>query len=324
VHSPDTVTSQLQQYADRWCSILGQSDEQVANQIREDQVDILMDLTLHTAHNRLLVFARKPAPVQVTYLAYCGSSGMSTMDYRLSDPHLDPLDTDLSCYTEATLRLPRTYWCYLAGPSPTPCLTPAIGNGFVTFGCLNNFAKVSIAALDLWARILLAVPGSRMIIHASPGQYLIDVTERFARVGVEKSRVHFVGRQLWSEYAQTYSQIDIALDPFPYGGGITTCDALWMGVPVVTLSGNTAVGRGGRSILSNIGLPELIAFTPDQYVQIAIDLARDCDRMDGYRQGMRARMLGSPLLDGASFARDVEAAYRQMWRTWCETVSAIK
>jgi predicted O-linked N-acetylglucosamine transferase (SPINDLY family) len=323
VRCPDAVTSQLQQHADDWRNIVGLSDDQAAGQIREDRIDILVDLTLHTADSRLLVFARKPAPVQVTYLGYCASTGLSAMDYRLSDPHMDPPDADVSCYSEKTVRLPRTYWCYQpGGPTDEPSPPPVVKEGFVTFGCLNNFAKVSPAALDLWARILLAAPDSRMILHAHPGTHREDVMRKMQRAGVAPHRLGFVGKQPWAEYVQTYSQIDIALDPFPYGGGITTCDALWMGVPVVTLSGQTAVGRGGRSILSNLGLPELIAFNADQYVQIAIDLARNREQLVSLRQSMRDRMITSPLMDAQGFVRELEAAYRRMWRTWCETVSA--
>jgi predicted O-linked N-acetylglucosamine transferase (SPINDLY family) len=313
VPSPDAMTRRLQQHADHWRTIVGLSDEQVASQIRLDGIDILVDLTLHMASNRLLVFARKPAPVQVTYLAYCGSSGMSAIDYRISDPYLDPPGSDLSCYSEETVRLPRTYWCYQPGASPAPAPAPALKNGFITFGCLNNFAKVSPVALDLWATILVAVPKSRLIIHASPGAHLNDIARRMERAGVEASRVLFIGKQPWAAYMQTYAEIDIALDPFPYAGGITTCDALWMGVPAVTLSGETAVGRGGRSILSNLGLMELIAFSPDQYARIAIDLAQDRDRITDLRDRMQDRMLASPLMDAPRFARDMEAAYRQMW-----------
>ena len=219
------------------------------------------------AHNRLLVFARKPAPVQATYLGYCGSTGMEAMDYRLSDPYLDPPDADLSFYSERTIRLPETYWCYSpAGPTPEPSPPPAAAVGYVAFGCLNNFAKVSPPALDLWAEILQRVPRSRLIVHAPPGRHLDAVRERFAGKGISPDRLEFVDKQPWPQYMQTYSRIDIALDPFPWGGGITTCEALWMGMPVVSLVGRTAVGRGGASILANIGMPELLARTPDQYV----------------------------------------------------------
>jgi protein O-GlcNAc transferase len=314
---PDEITSQFREKADLWRNIVGLSDEQVAQQIREDRIDILVDLTLHMAKNRMLVFARKAAPVQLTYLGYCGSTGMEVVDYRLSDPHLDPPDADLSCYSEKMLRLPRTYWCYRPIATPAPSPSPAMENNFITFGCLNNFAKVSTGAIDLWAMILSSMPNSRIIIHAPAGKHRDDVLNRFELAGVTTDRILFVGTQRSSEYLQTFRRIDIALDPFPYCGGITTCDALWMGVPVVTLSGQTAVGRGGRSILSNLGLTELIAFTQDQYMQIAIDLAGDQDRMNALRRDMRARMQASPLMDAAGFARDIEAAYRQMWRTWC-------
>ena len=320
VLSPDAITSRFQQHADRWRNIVGCADEKVATQIREDRIDILVDLSLHTGNNRLLVFARKPAPVQVTYMAYCSSSGMGPIDYRLSDPHIDPPDTDLSCHSEKTVRLPRTYWCYQpAGPADEPSASPVLKNRFITFGCLNGFAKVSTPALDLWTKILLAVPNSRMILHAPPGTHIEETAQRLHDAGVAKSRLTFVPWQTWTQYTGTCSQIDIALDPFPYAGGITTCAMLWMGVPVVTLSGKTAVGRGGRSILSNIGLTELIAFMPDQYAKIAIELAQDWRRLDDLRQGMRARMGASPLMDAEQFARDVETAYRRMWRNWCET-----
>jgi predicted O-linked N-acetylglucosamine transferase (SPINDLY family) len=320
VATPDGVSRELQQHAQCWRNIVGLSDDQVAQQIREDQIDILVDLALHSAHNRLLVFARKPAPVQVTWLGYCGSTGMTAMDYRLSDPHLDPPDTDLSCYAEQTLRLPRTYWCYQPRGSVAPSARPPVlDNHFVTFGSLNNFAKVSAPSLDLWARILLNVPNSILMLHAPPGEARIHVLQHFERCSVQPARIQFVPKQSWNAYVQTYSQIDIALDPFPFGGGITTCDALWTGVPVITLSGNTAVGRGGRSILSNLGLPDLIAFSSREYVEIACNLARDPQRIATLRAGMRARMLASPLMDAKAFARDIEAIYRQIWRTWCRS-----
>jgi protein O-GlcNAc transferase len=265
-----------------------------------------------------LIFARRPAPVQVTYLGYCASTGLETMDYRLSDPHLDPPDSDLSHYTERTIRLPETYWCYApADLTPEPSLSPPVEEtGHITFGCLNNFAKVSPAS-DLWAEILQNVPGSRLIVHSHPGTHLKTVRERFADKNVSPDRLEFMGRQAHREYLATYGRIDIALDPFPWGGGITTCDALWMGVPVVSLIGRTAVGRGGASILSNIGLPELIARTPQEYIEIAISLATDLPRLAELRRTLRSRMQASPLMDAPRFARNVEAAYQQMWRNWC-------
>jgi predicted O-linked N-acetylglucosamine transferase (SPINDLY family) len=318
---PDALTGQLRRHADVWRSIVGLSDFQAATLIRQDRIDILVDLSLHTAKNHLLVFAHKPAPVQVTYLGYCGSTGMDAMDYRLSDPYLDPSDSDLSFYSERTIRLPETYWCYrVAGPTPEPSPPPVSMTEYITFGCLNNFAKASPPALDLWAEILRAVPSSRLIVHSHPGTHVDAVRRRFAGNGVSPDRLEFPTRQPWPQYIQTYGRIDIALDPFPWGGGITTCDALWMGVAMVTLLGRTAVGRGGASILTNLGLPELIAQTPQQYVQIAAGLASDLPRLAELRRTLRARMQSSPLMDAPRFARNVEAAYRQMWRAGCADV----
>jgi predicted O-linked N-acetylglucosamine transferase (SPINDLY family) len=315
----DTLTDQLRGYSDVWRSIVGLSDPQAADLIRQDGIDILVDLALHMAENRLVIFAHKPAPVQATYLGYCGSTGMDAMDYRLSDPYMDPPDSDLSLYSERTIRLPETYWCYgVSGPAPESSPLPAAAAGCVTFGCLNNFAKVSPPALDLWAEILRRLPRSRLIVHSHPGAHLDAVRERFAGKGISPDRLEFPNWRPWPQYVQIHGRIDVALDPFPWGGGITTCDALWLGVPVVSLAGRTAVGRGGASILSNVGLPELIARTPQQYVQIAMDLAGDLPRLAELRRMLRGRMQASPLMDAPRFARNVEAAYRQMWRTWCE------
>jgi predicted O-linked N-acetylglucosamine transferase (SPINDLY family) len=320
VLAPDHLTDRVRAQTHHWRSSVGLSDAQAAAIIRDDRIDILVDLALHTSGNRLLVFARKPAPVQATYLAYAGSSGLSTMDYRLSDPHLDPVTDppggDQSVYSEKTVRLPATYWCYQ--PLVDLPLSPrrAAQGAPITFGCLNNFCKVNAAVLELWARVLHAVPGSRLILHTQPGNHRAAVLERFARGGVDPSRINLVGRVSTHDYFQLYQQIDIALDTNPFGGGTTTCDALWMGVPVITLAGERAVGRGGVSILSNIGLPDLIANSPEHYVVLAATLAGDLARLSELRSSLRGRMRSSPLMDAPRFARDVEAAYRQMWLNW--------
>jgi protein O-GlcNAc transferase len=271
------------------------------------------------AGSRLLVFARKPAPVQVTYLAYCSTTGLDTIDYRLSDPYLDPPGGDESVYSERTVRLPRTYWCYQ--PSVPPMSVgplPALSRGYVTFGCLNNFCKVSEPTLAAWSRILLSIPESRLLLNASEGSHRQRVLDRLGREGIEPHRIQFVGRLPAPEYFHLYDGIDIALDPFPYGGGTTTCDALWMGVPVVSLLGRTAVGRGGMSILSNVGLPDWVVRTEDAYVKLATQWALDLGRLNELRSTLRRRMEASPLMDAPKFARDIEAAYRGMWREWCE------
>jgi predicted O-linked N-acetylglucosamine transferase (SPINDLY family) len=194
---------------------------------------------------------------------------------------------------------------------------PADTSGRPTYGCLNNFAKVSKGALDLWLEILQRAPGSRLLLHVPGGQAQTAVRDRFARAGIETDRLELVGMQPWSEYIRTLERIDLALDPFPYGGGITTCDSLWMGVPVVSLAGQTAVGRGGCSILSNLGLAEFVAKTPKQYLEIAVSWINDRPRLRELRRGLRQRMENSPLRDARGFARAVENAYREMWRSWC-------
>jgi protein O-GlcNAc transferase len=318
VDKPDAMSQRLRSFADQWREIARLSDQETAELVRQDQIDILVDLTLHMADNRLLLFARKPAPVQVSYLGYCGGTGLKTIDYRISDPHMDPSEEDLKYYSEKTVRLPHSYWCYQRpDPAPQVMPPPVLKNGYITFGCLNNFAKVSPATQQLWAKVLKAVPNSRVLIHSQPGKHLDAVRNRFAAEGVTADRVEFVGKQAFWQYLICYGRIDIALDPFPYGGGITTCDGLWMGVPAVTLSGQTAVGRGGRSILCNIGLGEWVAYTLEDYVRVATDLAGNIDRLKELRYGLRERMLTSPLMDAKQFARHVEIAYREMWRNWC-------
>jgi protein O-GlcNAc transferase len=315
---PDEMTERLRNLCDQWRDVLLLGDEGLAEQIRADGIDILIDLSLHTADNRLRTFAIEPAPVQITYLGYCGTSGVEGMHYRFSDPHLDPAGMDLTCYSEETIRLPESYWCYAPGrETPEPSALPAMENGYVTFGSMNQFAKVSTEAIDLWCEILKRTPGSRLLIHAPFGKYLDATRERFDRNGIAAERVEFVDRQTWEPYIRTYHRIDIGLDTFPYNGGITTCDTIWMGVPVISLSGETPVGRGGRSILSNLGLGDLVANTPEQYVDLAVKLAGDLSRLRELRRTLRERMRSSSLMDGPRFARNVEGAYREAWGRWC-------
>ena len=240
---------------------------------------------------------------------------MEAIDYRLSDPYLDPPGTDLSVYSEKTIHLPHTYWCYQpGGATPDVAAPPSVKNGFIVFGCLNNFAKVSAAALELWGRLLTALPSSRLVLYCPSKGNWEPVRAKFEATGIAADRLALISHQSFAGYIGSYAHIDLALDPFPYGGAITTCDSLWMGVPVVTLSGRTAVGRAAESILSNIGLPELVAKAPDEYVQIAMSLANDPQRLASLRLGLRRRMAESPLMDTRQFARDMEAAYRKMWR----------
>lgn len=314
----DTNTERLRGACDVWRETLGLKDEQLADRIREDRIDVLVDLTAHASGNRMLLFARKPAPVQVTWLAYCGTTGLETMDYRLSDPYFDPSGADEQYYSETTVRLPRTYWCYQPLPIAPPLgPLPALAAGHISFGCLNNTWKPTTPALAAWWRLMRQVPGSQLIAHFHEGSQRREIAEQAQAEGIDPGRLQFVGRMPATQYLEQYNRIDIALDPFPYPGGTTSCDALWMGTPVVSLAGQTAVSRAGLSILSNIGLPELVAHDPDEYVRIASGLASDLPRLQELRSTLRDRMQRSPLMDAPGFARDIEAAYRRMWINLC-------
>jgi predicted O-linked N-acetylglucosamine transferase (SPINDLY family) len=318
VSRPDEQTQKLRQAADVWRDTLRLSDAQLAEQIRKDGIDILVDLALHGDGHRLLAFARKPAPVQVTWLGYAGTTGLGAMDYRLSDPYLDPPGED-EPYSERTLRLPHCFWNYSPyAEAMQVSELPALKNQFVTFGCFNNFAKASEVAQRLWAQVLAATPKSRMLIEAPPGEHRAALQRLFAEYGVAGDRVEFFPRVSLEEYFRLYQRVDLCLDPTPFGGGTTTFDSLWMGVAVVSLLGRTVAGRGGASILSNLGLPELIARTPQEYVAIATGLAADLPRLAALRSGLRQKMQQSPLTDITQFTVDLEAAFRQMWVDWCK------
>jgi len=326
---PDPTTRQFQQLADRWHSIVGVSDEQAAQLIRDDQIDILVDLSLHLAHNRLLIFARKPAPVQVTFGGYPGSTGLSTIDYRLSDPYLDPFDAahggppgvDESMYSEQTVRLPDTFWCYdpLEDGDVVVNSLPALEKGFITFGCLNNFCKINPTILALWAQVMKQVENSRLMLLMKPGSHRQETLDRLSQQGIDPATVQINPPQSHRRYLESYHRIDLGLDSFPYNGHTTSLDSLWMGVPVVTLVGQSAVSRAGWCQVSNLGLRELAAANPEQFVEIAVELAKDLPRLAHLRSTLRRRMEQSPLMDAAKFARNIESAYRQMWRKWCES-----
>jgi predicted O-linked N-acetylglucosamine transferase (SPINDLY family) len=322
---PDSATEIARKNADVWRRTLGMADEKLANLIRQDQIDILIDLTMHTKRNRLLVFARKPVPVQATYLAYPGTTGLETMDYRITDLYLDPVGTDKRFQSEKTVRLPHSFWCYQPhrlAPEIGPL--PASTRGHVTFGCLNLFGKMNEPMFDLWARIMNNVPASRIVLYCFEGSQQKRLLDYFAGRALDASRIELVPRTLPAKYFAKYNEIDIALDTHPFPGGTTSCDALWMGVPVVTLAGSTPLSRGGVSILSNAGLSELIAGSHDHYVEIATALAKDVERIAQYRATLRAQMAASPLMNAPQHACDIESAYRQMWRNWCAAPAGLK
>jgi protein O-GlcNAc transferase len=320
VAAPDAVTRRVRQHADVWRDTAGLSDGALAEQVRADGIDVLVDLTVHMSQHRLLAFARRPAPVQVTWLGYPGTTGVQAIDYRLSDPYLDPPgDARDVLYAERTVRLPDTFWCYdpLIDGVPVGGL-PAAHNGFVTFGCLNNFCKVTDGTLRLWGRVLGRVPGSRLLLLTPAGSARRRVLDVLGDAGVDAGRVAFVGRQPRRSYLETYHRIDVGLDTVPYNGHTTSLDSCWMGVPVVTRVGEAAVGRAGWGQLSNLGLTHLAAHDDEAFVSIATSLAGDLDGLAAMRATLRQRLVTSPLGDGPRFARNVEAAYRQMWVAHCE------
>jgi protein O-GlcNAc transferase len=318
IDAEDEITRCIRSCARVWRDTVGMGDERLAEQIREDGIDVLVDLTSHTGFNRLLVFARKPAPVQVTYLAYPGTTGIEGMDYRITDAYLDPPGISDAFYCEKSVRV-ESYWCYRPPIEDLEVTAPpAAEAGFVTFGCLNGFRKVTAATLETWCAVLSAVGDSRMLIHAEEGSHRQRVREFFQGRGIDPQRIEFSGKLPLRDYMEQYCRIDIALDPFPFAGGTTTCDSLWMGVPVVTLAGRTAVGRGGISILSNAGFAEFIAGDIGQYIRLATDLAGDLPRMIELRSRQREIMRKSRLMDARQFAANMEAAFRQMWGQWCK------
>jgi predicted O-linked N-acetylglucosamine transferase (SPINDLY family) len=317
----DAVTERFMALADRWRDTPGQSDAAVAEMIAADQIDILVDLAGHTAGHRLGVFARKPAPVQVSWLGYPATTGLPTLDYRLVDAVTDPPGPADALATETLIRLEDGFLCYEPAPdAPDPGPPPGLANGFVTFGSFNNQTKLSPTALKTWARLLKAVPTARLLFK---GGFVIDpgarerVSAAFEAEGVAPDRLilhGFTGTP--AEHLAVYNQIDMALDPFPYNGTTTTCETLWMGVPVVTLAGQAHAGRVGASLLSLVGLEDLIAEDLDGYIRIATALAADPDRLTDLRRTLRPRMAASPLCDAPAFARKMEAAYRALWQRW--------
>ena len=310
---PDEISERLSGYADVWRLTHDKSDTQLAEMIIADGIDILVDLTMHMNQGRPMVFAGRAAPVQVAWLAYPGTTGVAAMDYRFTDPWLDPHGE--GCYTETSIRLADTFWCYdplVAGLQPNEL--PALTAGHITFGCLNNFCKVSDDTIRRWGKIMKRMPSSRLILLSyagSPRRHVLDLMEEF---DIAAERIEFVGYQPRSQYLETYHRIDICLDTLPYNGHTTSLDACWMGVPVVTQVGNTIVGRAGWSQLNNLGLHHLAAFDERAFVEIAVSLASDLQSLNRLRQTLRGKMQASPLMDAKRFAAAIEDAYRKIWR----------
>lgn len=318
VRRPDAVTQTIASYADRWREVEELDDEQLASMIRADGIDILIDLTMHMADGRPLLFCRKPAPVQIAWLAYPGTTGIKSIDYRLTDPCLDP-PTDHIQYAEQILHLDDTFWCYdPLTDKPDVNALPALANGHITFGCLNNPCKLSDRTLQMWNGVMQRISSAKLLLMIPPGGAREHTTLRLEQHGIAKHRIRYAAFRPRADYLNTYHEIDLCLDTFPYNGHTTSLDSMWMGVPVVTRIGGTAAGRAGYSQLSKLGLEDLAARTDEEFIDLAVHLASDPARLSTLRESMRQRMTASPLMDGARFARSIERVYRLAWQTWCE------
>lgn len=329
----DALSAEFRRLSETWRDVRGVPDDKLAQMIREDSVDILVDLSLHTAGNRLPVFARQPAPVQLSFAGYPESTGVEGIGYRISDPYLetgalqvargqgDETDsTDAKWIDSRNERvfLIDSFWCYdPCGMEVAINALPARQAGYVTWGGLNHFRKVNDKVLKLWARLMAEARDSRLLLLSPSGSYRQRALEIMRSHGVGEERVESVSQCSRRGYLELYRRVDIMLDPFPYGGHTTSLDALWMGVPVVSLAGKEIVSRAGLSQLSNLGLPELVAHSEEEYVRIAADLARNRERLAELRATLRARLESSVLMNGERFARGIERAYRAMWRQWC-------
>jgi len=315
----DAFSEKLRQRVDHWHDVGTLGGTQLDALVRQHRIDILIDLSGHTAGNRLLVFARKPAPIQVTYLGYPTTTGLRAMDYRITDDIADPAGADVN-YVEKLVRLPGCFLCY-QGPSDAPDIAalPALAAGTVTFGSFNNFAKVSPETMRLWAEVLRAVPDSRLLIKSrglgDPGTLAL-VRKALAETGADLSRIEIRSHaKNFRDHLDTYNQVDIALDTFPYNGTTTTCEALWMGAPVVTLSGATHCSRVGQTLLAHVGFDQWVAKDAAQYVAIAGELAANLDELRHIRRTLRDRLSASSLCDAPAFTRRYEDALRQLVET---------
>mgnify|MGYP001262483097 CR=1 FL=1 len=321
VKNPDAVTDRLRRSSDHWCSIVGKSDDSAADQIRHDQIDILVDLAGHTENNRLLVLARKPAPVQVTWLGYPNTTGLESVDYRFTDEIADPVGLSDQFYSEELVRLPNGFLSYQGIESASSTsVPPCLECGHVTFGSFNNLTKVTHEVVSLWIEILRVVPDAHLLLKSKS---LADtgVRERFldmfseGQISRDRIDLHSHMPSL-QHHLHLYSQVDIGLDPFPYNGTTTTCEALWMGVPVVTLLGDRHAGRVGASLMNRVGLHQLIAADQRSYLDAAAGLAEDTDTLASLRRSLREGMRKSELCNATGFARTVEGAYSSMWKTY--------
>jgi predicted O-linked N-acetylglucosamine transferase (SPINDLY family) len=317
----DEITERFMTLADRWHDIVALDDDEVAQHIVDDGIDILVDLAGHTTGNRLAVFARKPAPLQFTWLGYLATTGLRTIDYRLCDARTDPSGVAERWQVETPARLPDAQWCYQP-QVPLPAVTPLprLSRGHWTFGSFNQASKLNPRLLLAWAELLAAIPDSRLrIVGAANDLFEANTRAVFENAGLAANRLELIGRIDIEAYFSTYAGVDIALDAFPYNGATTTCDALLMGVPVATIAGDRAIARGGKSLLGVLGLDDWVAESHEALVPMLLRQTADPQRLAVLRAELPQRMRASPLMDGPRFARGVEAVFRDAWRKACET-----
>jgi predicted O-linked N-acetylglucosamine transferase (SPINDLY family) len=327
VAAPDTMTQHLQSKAHQWRHTVNMPHEVLFNGIRQDKIDILVDLAGHMGNNRMQVFARKPAPIQVSYLGYPATTGLPAIDYRIVDSVTDP-PGEPSCHTEELVRLPDVFCCYLGPPHlPLETSPPSQRSKTITLGSLHKLEKLNDQVIDLWCQILKDLPSARILLGRDTlqGKTTERLLERFRKRGIDSSRINLRQANSFSlQHMQLYDEMDVSLDTFPWSGHTTACESLWMGVPVVTLRGKRFAGRMVASVLTCLGLPDLIAETPEEYRKLAVKLANDLPRLANLRGRLRSMMVQSPLCDGVAFAKKIEDAYRCMWRRWCEKKAAPK
>jgi protein O-GlcNAc transferase len=316
-NKPDALTARIQPHFAAWRSIAHLSDAAAAEQIHVDGIHILIDLAGHTALNRLPVFAYKPAPIQVSWLGYGASTGVLEMDYLLADPISLPVELQAN-FSEQICYLPDTRLCFTPpADAPTVSALPAFKNGHLTFGCVQNSIKLNDQVLALWGQILRALPDAKLrlqnkqLAESSVHQTLL---QRLAKVGITAERVILAPPVPRDAYLHSYAEVDILLDTFPFAGGTTTCEALWMGVPTVTLANDTFIGRQGASMMNCVGLPDWVAHDAEAYVRIALNHAGDREKLAVLRTELRARAQPSPLFDAARFAQNLSTALQGMWQ----------
>ena len=311
----DALTQKIKPFFKHWRALFGKNDEAAAKLIHEDAPHILIDLAGHTAHNRLPVFAYKPAPIQVSWLGYFASTGLPEMDYILGDPYVTP-ETEAHHFSEKIWRLPETYLCFTPPQFEIEVKPlPALVNGFITFGCFNNLTKLNDSVLALWAKVLAVLPNAKLFLKtkqlADP-LVVQNMLQRFDRVGVTADRLILEGPSPRADYFESYNKVDIALDPFPFPGGTTSVEGLWMGVPVVTLKGERFISHNGETIAHNAWQANWIANDANDYVRLALEAASDLEKLARERAWLREQVLASPLFDAPRFARNFEAALLAM------------